>query len=409
MSPRAYLAYALPALPLALFALPLYVHVPKLYAERGGLSLAAIGAVLLSARLCDAIVDPWLGRWSDHHARPRMLLLALPFLLGGSGLLFNPPPEAGAGWLLGALLLAYFGYSLATINHQAWGAEFPADEQGRLAASAWREGASLCGVLLAAALPALLAEDAGSALQRLLWGFAPVMAATLLLAILLVPSPAPLRATAATGPLLRDDAAFVRLLAVNALNGIAAAIPATLVLFYVQDVLVAPAWSGVFLCLYFLAGALAMPLWVRLAERQGRIHAWLLSMLLAMLSFCITPWLGAGDVLWFALVCLMSGLALGADLALPSALLAEQVAVHGGPAARYGWWAAIGKLNLALAAGLALPLVSAFGYSPGQAGSGTQALALAYGGLPLLLKFAALLLLLHVRPLLLRFDRGVLS
>src|SRR5256885_13245127 len=46
-----------------------------------------------------------------------------------------------------------------------------------------------------------------------------------------------------------------------------------------------------------------------------------------------------------------------------------------------GWWTCATKLNLALAAGLALPLLSAAGYrSGGTDPAGLQALAWAYGG-----------------------------
>jgi GPH family glycoside/pentoside/hexuronide:cation symporter len=51
-------------------------------------------------------------------------------------------------------------------------------------------------------------------------------------------------------------------------------------------------------------------------------------------------------------------------------------------------------LNLALAAGLALPLLQLFGYSPGSRDpDALQALSLAYGLLPCLLKAAAALAL----------------
>ena len=58
---RALLAYGVLGFPLAFAALPLYVHVPRLYAESVGLSLALVGAVLLGARLLDAVVDPLIG------------------------------------------------------------------------------------------------------------------------------------------------------------------------------------------------------------------------------------------------------------------------------------------------------------------------------------------------------------
>ena len=55
---RAGLAYGLLGLPLAFAALPVYVHVPRLYAETAGLPLALLGAILLGARLLDAGIDP---------------------------------------------------------------------------------------------------------------------------------------------------------------------------------------------------------------------------------------------------------------------------------------------------------------------------------------------------------------
>jgi Na+/melibiose symporter-like transporter len=58
-------------LPLAFVALPLYVIVPNHYADRFGVPLAVLGAVLLGVRLLDAFVDPWIGRWADRVlARP---------------------------------------------------------------------------------------------------------------------------------------------------------------------------------------------------------------------------------------------------------------------------------------------------------------------------------------------------
>lgn len=55
------LAYGALGLPLAFAALPVYVHVPKLYSESLGMSLSLVGAVLLLARLADAAIDPVLA------------------------------------------------------------------------------------------------------------------------------------------------------------------------------------------------------------------------------------------------------------------------------------------------------------------------------------------------------------
>ena len=54
---RNAVAYGLMGLPLAFAALPLYVILPNHYARQFGVPLAALGAVLLGARLLDALID----------------------------------------------------------------------------------------------------------------------------------------------------------------------------------------------------------------------------------------------------------------------------------------------------------------------------------------------------------------
>jgi hypothetical protein len=85
--------------------------------------------------------------------------------------------------------------------------------------------------------------------------------------------------------------------------------------------------------------------------------------------------------------CALSGAALGSDLALPGALLAGLIADAGeqgrAEGAYFGWWNFATKLNLALAAGLALPLLGWLGYAPGaRDAQALQMLTVAYGLLP---------------------------
>lgn len=187
-----------------------------------------------------------------------------------------------------------------------------------------------------------------------------------------------------------------RLLAVFALNGIASALPATLFLFFVADVLQAEAASGRLLALYFVTAAVTLPLWVRAAQRFGKRQAWLASMALAVAAFAWAYLLGPGDTFAFALICAASGAALGADLALPPALLADVIERDqsgGREGAYFGVWNLVTKLNLALAAGLALPALQWAGYQPGALAAGAGALALAYCLVPCVLKLCAAALL----------------
>ena len=105
------------------------------------------------------------------------------------------------------------------------------------------------------------------------------------------------------------------------------------------------------------------------------------------------------NVLRFALLGWAAArLALGADLAVPGALLALLIERHGAQGvhdgAYLGWWNLATKLNLALAAGLTLPLLQWLGYQPGsQDPLALQRLAWIYALLPCALKLMAAYLL----------------
>jgi len=191
---------------------------------------------------------------------------------------------------------------------------------------------------------------------------------------------------------------FRWLFVVYALNGIAAAVPATLFLFFVSDRLLLPTQAPMFLLLYFLSAALALPLWTRIASDLGESRTWLVAMLLAIIAFLWTAQLSAGALVPFAIICVLTGAALGADLALPPALLAGVIgrAGHGGEheGSYFGLWSWITKMNLALAAGIALPLLEWLGYTPGTTHTeALSALTLAYAVLPCVLKLCAAVVL----------------
>ena len=87
----ALFAYGLFGMPLAMAALPLYVHLPKFYGDHLGVPLAALGGVLLLLRLADGVLDPLLGAWSDRaRSRKRLIALAVPVLAVGMVALFAP-------------------------------------------------------------------------------------------------------------------------------------------------------------------------------------------------------------------------------------------------------------------------------------------------------------------------------
>ena len=141
-----------------------------------------------------------------------------------------------------------------------------------------------------------------------------------------------------------------------------------------------------------------MPLWVAAARRHGERRAWLASMALAIVTFVWAYTLASGAAIAYALICILSGFALGADLALPPALLAAVIGDAGDIGKRegayFGIWNWATKINLALAAGISLPLLQILGYQNGSTDpQGLHALGLGYALLPCVLKSVAAMLL----------------
>ncbi len=397
---KALFSYGLFGLPLALVALPIYVYVPQFYTERFGLSLTLIGSALLIARILDAFIDPAIGLWVDRQrgGYDRLIAWSLPLLMVGFIALFHPPQSISTQpffWFLSSLVVVYLGFSLATIAYQSWGAALTQAQAQRSRLTAVREACGLVGVIIAAALPSI---------ADLSW-LSLVFIVTLLAAAFLLLShaprpgvtpPYPVGPASLLAPFLQSR--FRWLFAVFMLNGIAAAIPATLFLFFANDRLGLPQYAGMFLLLYFIAAAVSMPLWVTLAKRHGEKRAWLIGMLIAIVSFVWAYTLSQGAFSGYALICILSGISLGADLALPPALLAAVIG-HAGDSGKhegsyFGVWNWATKMNLALAAGISLPLLEWLGYHPGTTDAqGLQALALGYALLPCALKSLAALLL----------------
>lgn len=402
------LALSAMALPLAFVSLPLYVLLPSRYAAQWGVSLAALGGLLLAVRALDAVLDPWLGQLCDRwfaagsaRVRQRSVLLGLGLVLGFAGLWVPDvwlqqvglavTPDAVLILAAPCLVLAYLAATALNLILQSWGTRLGGDALQRSRVSAWREGLGLAGVVLASVLPSVwpasglvVCFSALLVLSLWLWRRAPVMRK---------PATQELGESTWWSPLRRP--AFRALLQVFVLNGIASAVPATLVMFFIQDRLQAPAgYEAFYLGAYFVAAALSMPMWLRVVRRLGLARAWLVGQALSVLVFMWAVTLGAGDLWGFALICVLSGMALGADLVVPGALLTGVIQRSGDAGTaegRYlGWWQVATKLNLALAAGLALPALQMLGYSAGTRNpEALWALSMTYAVLPCMLKLLA--------------------
>ena len=387
---------------IAMAGLPIYIHAPKFFVDQYGVSLAALGLVLAALRLVDVVQDPVLG-WLAGITRARRGLwvagAAVSMALGMVGLFALPVPMAPLAWFALTMLVVFSAWSFLSICFYAQGVTRAEamGPQGHIQLAGWREGGALVGVCLAAVAPVALAGVSASPLALFALIFAGL---TLVTVALMAPEWRAAGATPPAGwaafrPVLADPLAR-RLLWIALLNSAPVAVTSTLFLFFVESRLQAPGDEGWLLLLFFLSAAVSTPFWSSAAAKYGARNVLLAAMGLAIATFLWAATLGAGALLPFALICIASGAALGADNTLLPAIFARRLShLAGTEAAAFGLWAFVSKLSLALAAAVLLPLLGAVGFTPGATNSAAALamLSLLYAIIPCILKVFALGLL----------------
>ena len=406
---RQLIQYSFLAVPVAFAGFPLYVLAPDFYATHHGVSLSVLGMALLCLRAFDAVQDPFIGAMSDRfssRALPVMLTSAV-LLVGSIFALFNPIGVNPIIWFAGCILLAVTAYSILSINLNTLGALWTQDTHEQTRISGVREAFGLAGLLLAVTMPGILGKYVPA--EKVFIWFSAILGVLMICALWAfgrwfkhnpqTTRQSPIqKGTWATLRLL--PVATYRLYMVYGLSVLASSIPAVLVIFFIRDRLGAESYTGLFLLLYFLSGALAMPLWKKLSNRYGKHQAWLLSILLAVISFVWAFFLGAGDIWQYGVICIASGMALGGDLALPPSLLADHIHQHGSEAnaaTQFSILALLAKAGLAIGSAITLPLLDAAGFVPATSNEAAalMSLSIAYALIPCIIKLASGYLLYH--------------
>jgi len=407
---KKYLLYALPAMPLALLGLPLYVYLPTFYAQDIGLGIFGVGIVLLVARLFDMLLDPVIGYWSDRYfSRKALMFTGMLFLLFGFYYLTHPAEDANYLWLLSFSLLVYFGWSLLSIPYYAFGADLGESYEQNTHYASFRELFNIMGVLLALLIPYIygVAENPSESLllmNSVIFILLPVMLFVFF--------------TKVDSKILKNNLqsfmeAYLHftqelknskyLFGAFFLNSFANAVPATLFLLYVELVIGAKEQAGLLLLIYFFAGIFALVFWNYLARKTSKKTAWIFSMLNAIVFFSFVPFLGEGDFTYFLLITIFSGMSLGADMALPASMQADVAQNSANSSSElggtlFGFFAMLTKLSLAFGVGVSFGILGFFDFIPINPNeSSLLVLTLLYGILPIILKIAAIIILLRYK------------
>ena len=286
------LLYAMPALPLAFLGLPLYVYLPAHYAAFPGIGLAAVGVVLLLARLIDLVTDPLVGLLADrsrHWLSPQWLMtVGGVLMLGGAWWLFRPAEDADA--LLSVrrcLTITYLGWTLLAIPYYALGAELGAEQRsdpGRGLARGRHDQRDPAALLLPVVLTAT--DNLAFSASALLWLVPPALAAGWLIRPRCRGQAAGVRGKSAchvardqpgvTPGLVDSSAEHTRRR--NRGDPVSCFTRAT-------SLALDEGSAGLLSAGLFRRGLLALPLWVVYARRIGEARTWRAAMLLAAAGF----------------------------------------------------------------------------------------------------------------------------
>ncbi|MGC2277169.1 MAG: MFS transporter, partial [Candidatus Binatus sp.] len=159
------LLYGAPSFAGAAMIIPIFIHMPKFYADVVLVPLGYLAMAIAIARSLDALSDPLMGWISDHtHTR---LGRRRPYMLIGAPLcgiaffcLLNPPASLkgkdAAVWFGITFILYFLFHTVYVLPHYALGPELTQNYNDRSTLFAWRESFTILGTIVASVAPGVL-------------------------------------------------------------------------------------------------------------------------------------------------------------------------------------------------------------------------------------------------------------
>ena len=412
------LAYGLAEFPMAMAAIPMAIFIPALYTRDLGLSLGAVGTILILARWTDVLTDPLIGFLSDRtrsrwgRRRP-WILVGAPVLLTAVVALFVPPDDVTAGYFAAWTITLWLGWTLVGIPYYAWGAELSSNYHERTRIATWRTLCGVAGTLTTIAAPLVSAQllGYGAALDESLTivAAAAVTVAVAGFALLLTRVPEPPPRQSQRVPVMEGfrlmwrNGPFKRLMIAFVLGGIGPAMAAPLYIFFVNHVIQYDLAGSVILLVFYAGNLLGVALWGALAHRIGKRRAWMVGMSLMIFSQPGYLLLGPGDLAAMMGILFVGGLSAGSFVALPSAMKADVIDIDRLQSGEdrtglfFSSWSLAQKAIVAWATGFALLILEFAGFQAAGDNGPAQiwALKIAFAGIPTLCYAAAVLV---IRP-----------
>ena len=385
LSRKSLFYYGLADMPIQMAAVPVAAFVPNYYGQDLGVSLSAVGTVLLLSRSFDAVTDPLIGWLSDRTntrwGRRRVWMLAsIPILMLSIYKLFMPDPDAASAlYLLLWLVVLWFGWTMLFIPYYAWAAELSPEYNERSRITGWRSSIGLGANVISKLVPvvAIFCCAYGGTQETLfLVGTMTLilLPVTVGLTVAMVPEGKdfiPARMPLLPGlRLMWRNGPFKRLIVAFFINQLGTSISTALIVFYVRSVLQDDEKTILQLLVYYLFNLLGIPFFVKYSTIVGKHRAWCYSLLLFsffMLGYLL---LGAGDFYWMLPITAVTGFLAGCFWVIPNSMKADVIDIDRLESGedRTAWYFAVWSLatKIALSVGpfIALTLLSLTGYEP---------------------------------------------
>lgn len=323
------IAYSLLGFCLAFMGLPLYIYLPNYYADNFNISLQNIALILFTTRLFDTIQDPIFGFFSDKYSylKRKIIFYLAPFMGLSFLLLFYPLNIINIHlWLIIMLIITFSLYSAVYINYQSYAVSFSDDYHTKTKIIAYREIFFISGIIFAALIPAILFKIFDEKTSFLIVGSFYFILATIFAVIFYFFAPHNNYKIKQTSNFKKifSNKILQKFALVFLFNAFSAAIPAILIMFFVEKVLNAKDLIGIFLLLYFSGLMIGTILWTKLSKAlNNKSKTWLISIFFTLIIFSFCYFLGEGDILYYSIICILSGIAFGGDFALAFSILTD--------------------------------------------------------------------------------------
>ena len=408
------MAYGGLAIPLAALGLPLVVYLPPFYAGPVGLGVGTVGIIFMIARFWDIFTDPIMGMIVDRYPsrwgkRKHWIAIGVPVLLIASWYIFfpgdNQPPIYLGFWLF----ILYLAFTFVGLTQQAWGVDISKSYNDRSKVYGWREMGSIFGMMSVLALPAIL-ESSGANFTEMVGGmgyfFIFALPITALFGLLIIPDDKKSEGTSFPKILdipllLKDNRPLQRTLGIEFLCSSASSISGATYIYLARYVFDMGDISSRILFLYFLAGLLIMPLWMKLSYLIGKSKTLLVSTLLCSFTLSAYIFIDTIDALPILIVLtILYGIGYGAPFTLTRALMADIVdadelrSKNKRPGLFYSILTTFSKIGAAIAVGAVYSYLDWSGFKPGEVASDEVKgiILFVFAVLPMVLYFCASLL-----------------